>query len=89
MVDFAKLEEDVKNVVHNVIAEVESHEPAIEDAVVAELGELGAPGAVASAVGALLAALANHFKNEQPAPAPEPEPAPVDADPNPPAEVTG
>jgi hypothetical protein len=61
MVNFKALEEDAISRVREVIAEAESHEPAIEDALVAALGEAGAPAAVATALGGLASALVAHF----------------------------
>lgn len=64
--DFAKLEREVVEALHTVVADAEAHEPAIEDAVVEALGLAGAPGPVAASAGTLLKALLDHFKAQQP-----------------------
>jgi hypothetical protein len=65
VVNWKELEDKAVSDLRTAIADAESHEPAIEDAVVLALGAAGAPSPVASAVGATLAALLAHFKNEQ------------------------
>jgi hypothetical protein len=73
MVSWADVEEKLKDMLHTVLADAESHEPAIEQAAGNALTSLGAPSEVADAVQTLLTALLNHFKADQAAQATVPE----------------
>jgi hypothetical protein len=66
MVDFTKLETDLKDALHGVVVDVEQHEPAIADGVVQALGAAGAPSVVAASLGGLIEALLDHFKAATP-----------------------
>lgn len=80
MANFDALKEQVIGEVEKVIDEAKAHEPAIEDALIAELGKVGVPSSIASAVGALAAATAAHFKATAPAaPAAAVDPTPFPA----------
>jgi hypothetical protein len=63
MVNFSKLESEIREKVGGLLKEAEDHEPAIEDAVVQALGDVGAPPALASAAGDFLGAILDHFRS--------------------------
>lgn len=64
MVDFKKLEEDLKGKVEDLVHDAEAHEPAIEDAAMSALTAVGCPSEIATAFGALLSNTLAHFKGQ-------------------------
>ena len=71
-VSLKEIESKIAEAAHNIIADAEAHEPAIESAFAAAIEAAGAPAPLVQAFEALLREVRSHFETQHAEPAERP-----------------